>query len=288
MDDIGRYQVTLTRYVDNNRTDTYTADGSQAKPFKTIQAAIDSIIDAGGSKRYVVIIMAGNYTENVALKSFVYLQGAGGIGQGGTRLQGTVTGNFTANQSTRVCLFNLRLYNGISWTVAPGSTASHVLWIGHTEVNGAVTINGATRTADFLDSFSSIFWNGITASKIQLNLHNALVNGITAADADAGVYGNQLLGTVTLNADAYAEISAVAAASATFIVNAASATLDIDADSASGATINNGQRHRHLPHRCQHNQKRFNRCRDHHQRCTGNVAKHTRSRRPHWPARRER
>lgn len=62
-------------YVDKNRTDAYTEDGTLACPFKTIQAAVDSIADAGPAKRYVVKIAPGVYEENVVAKRFVHLVG---------------------------------------------------------------------------------------------------------------------------------------------------------------------------------------------------------------------
>lgn len=63
-----------TRYVDGNRTDSYTADGSITKPYKTIQAAINSIT-VGVDENYVVLINAKVYIENITLKSNVQLLG---------------------------------------------------------------------------------------------------------------------------------------------------------------------------------------------------------------------
>jgi len=67
--------ISSTLYVDGNRTDSYTANGSITKPFKTIQSAIDSVSDAGENKRYVISIVGGKtYEEQVTLKSHVYLK----------------------------------------------------------------------------------------------------------------------------------------------------------------------------------------------------------------------
>ena len=53
-----------------------TADGSQEKPYLTIAAALASITDATPSKRYVIKIAAGAYTEaSLAIKSNVFLVG---------------------------------------------------------------------------------------------------------------------------------------------------------------------------------------------------------------------
>lgn len=50
LDTIIEEPVTLIKYVDGNRVDTYTPDGSEMKPFKNVQSAIDSIVDASNSK----------------------------------------------------------------------------------------------------------------------------------------------------------------------------------------------------------------------------------------------
>lgn len=57
-------------------------------PYSTIQSAIDAISDATSTKRYLVWIMPGTYTEQITMKSWVDLRGAG---KHATRL--TFTGN---------------------------------------------------------------------------------------------------------------------------------------------------------------------------------------------------
>src|SRR5262249_53724796 len=43
--------------------------------FDTIQAAIDSIVDADATKRYLIEIMPGKYSEQVTMKDWVDLRG---------------------------------------------------------------------------------------------------------------------------------------------------------------------------------------------------------------------
>ncbi|HEX8748590.1 MAG TPA: hypothetical protein VF717_15570, partial [Pyrinomonadaceae bacterium] len=45
--------------------------------FTSIQAAIDSVTDAGDSNRYLVWVAPGTYNEQVTMKDYVDLQGAG-------------------------------------------------------------------------------------------------------------------------------------------------------------------------------------------------------------------
>jgi len=66
--------------VDGARADSYSPDGSLAYPFKTIQAAVDSITDASPTKPYVVDIAPGVYVENVVSKRHIKLVGASSFG----------------------------------------------------------------------------------------------------------------------------------------------------------------------------------------------------------------
>lgn len=61
-------------YVSKNGSDL-TGTGGQHKPFLTIQAAINAITDATASKKYIVRIAPGTYTETLTLKPYVNLQG---------------------------------------------------------------------------------------------------------------------------------------------------------------------------------------------------------------------
>lgn len=65
--------VTKVLYVDGGRTDSYTADGSLLKPFKTIMAAVNQIItngDNSASVPYLIdIVGPGTYVENVDLSN---------------------------------------------------------------------------------------------------------------------------------------------------------------------------------------------------------------------------
>lgn len=64
-------QVTVLRWVDKNRTDSYTENGSYARPYKTFTACLNSITDASDTKRYLILAYPGRYLEALTLKSFV-------------------------------------------------------------------------------------------------------------------------------------------------------------------------------------------------------------------------
>ena len=82
-------QITRFIYADETRIDAYTANGSRAKPFKTIQTAIshaEANMTPSFSNPVVIRIMPGIYVESLTIKkSGVHLQGLGG--QGACRVQ---------------------------------------------------------------------------------------------------------------------------------------------------------------------------------------------------------
>ena len=67
--------VVQTIYVDKNYPGTYVADGSQIKPFKTIESMYSAITDASYSKRYCCIVAPGTYVEanTIRMKPYVDL-----------------------------------------------------------------------------------------------------------------------------------------------------------------------------------------------------------------------
>jgi hypothetical protein len=66
-------------YCDFNRVDTYTEDGTQERPYKSLNAALSSITDNSAVKRYVIQIAAGSHDpgSSITLKPFVALHGSG-------------------------------------------------------------------------------------------------------------------------------------------------------------------------------------------------------------------
>lgn len=92
------HPVTKQLYVDGGRSDTYVEDGSVSYPFKTIQAAIDQIIDNDDNSIYPYSIHMASwlYAENIVLED-LKLHHIDLIGDGIVRINPT-SGN--ALQST--------------------------------------------------------------------------------------------------------------------------------------------------------------------------------------------
>ena len=71
---LAKTATTQVRYV--SKSGSATGDGSNARPFDTITNAMNSITDASVTKRYVIQIAPGNYTETTLnLKPNVFLVG---------------------------------------------------------------------------------------------------------------------------------------------------------------------------------------------------------------------
>lgn len=62
---------TKALYVDNSRTDSYTADGSLLKPFKTIMGAVNQVVTNGdnSTNQYVIWVNPGTYAETIDLSN---------------------------------------------------------------------------------------------------------------------------------------------------------------------------------------------------------------------------
>jgi hypothetical protein len=97
--------------VDGNRSDTYTADGSNFKPFKTIGAAT-SIATAGS----IIKVVPGTYTEDVVLPLSVSFEGLGSNNV-------IIVGNFSTTGSGNISIKNIT-FSGSGKTVTFGCPVS--------------------------------------------------------------------------------------------------------------------------------------------------------------------
>lgn len=65
--------VVQTVYVDKNYPGTYVADGSQIKPFKSIESMYTAISDASASKKYCCVVAPGTYSEAATIRIKPYI-----------------------------------------------------------------------------------------------------------------------------------------------------------------------------------------------------------------------
>ena len=90
---VGEVPVTKVLYVDGNRTDVVTADGSESLPFATIAAAT-----AVATTGMLIKVMHGTYAENVVLPDGVSIEG---YASNKTIINGNLTTTASSNMSIR-------------------------------------------------------------------------------------------------------------------------------------------------------------------------------------------
>lgn len=120
----GGSPVTKNLFVDGSRTDSYTADGSQSRPFLTIGAAVSQIITNAdnGTKQYTVNIVPGTYAEtitlnNSALHSIVFTSttGPGQIATQSTSVSG-ITSTSNNTQLATLIFSNITVNGNLNFT----------------------------------------------------------------------------------------------------------------------------------------------------------------------------
>jgi hypothetical protein len=174
----GSPPTTHCLYVDIGRTDTYTADGSMARPFKTIQASINQIITNADNvtEPYVVIINPGSYSESLTFNNSLLYNlnfealGATPTGEGGAvSLTGSPAISSTSNNTQLASL----VFSGI-------------------QLGGGVTLTGDINNTNF--GSTQILFNGCDFETSTGNVTFTNVNNIN-------VYGGQFngSGTITFN-----------------------------------------------------------------------------------------
>ena len=101
----GTEVVTRLVHVDKNRVDSYTEDGTQERPYKTVQAAVDyaETLTPSHTNPVVVLVAPGIYAETVTIKkNGVSLQGI--VGQGVCRIQATSGPSLVLTNATTASL----------------------------------------------------------------------------------------------------------------------------------------------------------------------------------------
>ena len=240
--------ATNTLYVDMNRVDAYTANGSISKPFKTIQAAVNTISGSSISNRYKVDIAPGVYPENISVSSDYVLF----AGTWYSRLTGNITvnnpvsrirfsklqleGNFTAilsASSSAIDIDDCSVYNyGALWTITSTSPLPDISakqfqvyngnWMAH-----LVTTN---MTVGFYGS-GARFWSTYDITGRAFYCDGGMFQAMTINLVDVPI---AIIGAATcVNNDLYDGATQV-------VVNLAGNTnLTADADFLSRATVTN-------------------------------------------------
>lgn len=207
--------------------------------FTSIQAALDSIVDASASNRYLVYIAPGVYTESVIMESFVDIQGSGELTTkitqpGTTSIFGTVWGGgdaelrFLTVENTGGSTYAIALYNSGS----PRLT------------NISLTASGGTYNYGMYNSWASPVLSNVTSTAsggaASYGLYNSqsyptITNSFISASGGSnnyGLYNTATLGTNTMQIN-YSQISG----STYTIRNDSEYVVRIGASRLSGGTI---------------------------------------------------
>jgi hypothetical protein len=180
-------------YVNKNRVDAYTADGSFTRPYLTIQAAINKVIANGDNTTtypYVIdIVGGGTYTENLTLNStalqFLYIDGRG------TATVTPASGSALDSSSNNENLYIL--------TIMGVTFGKPVNLVGATTASSFFGGNGGFVNSNFLSSATLTVKNGGVFTCYQCNALAAITleNLITATFSGGDGVAPNVTTTVT-------------------------------------------------------------------------------------------
>jgi len=238
--------------------DAALANGSPVYPFASISAALASITDATPTKRYTILITAGEYVEagTVNLKPNVFLCG---VVPDAVRITATSWGldpTFTGGGDNRTGISNCVVNGAVSLNFTTVTSASGKFYARSALFNGAVTLTGynnATVQAQFsgCQFFALVTVQGVNVGVANDNIY---FNGLTLTqspfggvptiwNATGGTLGGTLTATTTVS-DFNRRISVFAKSfwMDTVVIDGPSTYLDytVDCLPVAGATVLNG------------------------------------------------
>jgi len=179
LDDIISIPNTQIRYVDGARVDSYVEDGSDMKPFKTVQSAINSISDASNSKKYLVDIKTGVYLEDLAIKAYVSLRGES---KETTKISGTHLASF--NTGGRIKIKDLTLGGTLTFDKPSGVSQGVAVWLDSIWADDViVSFRGAN---DYFQIINNCMFDSLTHHSSHVLLRDSLVMGDLSTD-DVGL-----------------------------------------------------------------------------------------------------
>lgn len=191
--------------------DDTTGNGGQHKPYATLTKALTMITDASPTKRYVIQVSAGAYTETtVSLKANVFIVGDQKEAVRITATTFNLASDFTGTNDNRSGMSNVILLGicDFDWNAVTSQTGK--LYFNQCSFSGgSVTLNGynnatAQGTWESCQFFNALTISGINVSRfsdntcsgnVTLNQHpnGGMVTSLVAV-------GGQMNGTLTLNA----------------------------------------------------------------------------------------
>lgn len=159
-------------YVDKDGSDV-TGTGGQHKPFASLTAALNSITDASATKRYVIKMAAGNYTEagNVELKANVFV-----VGESRDAVRITATSQFKMHSSfsgsadNRSGFSQVSLLSACDFNWANVTSAAGKLYFIETSFGSTVNMYGHNNAIAQAQFTSCVFFGALTISGINVGV----------------------------------------------------------------------------------------------------------------------
>lgn len=186
-----------------------TGTGGQHKPFASVGAALAAITDASPTKRYLIKVLAGAYTEGaIALKANVFICGDQKEAVRISASSFALASDFSGNGDHRSGMSKLILAAGnanFDWSAV--TSAAGKLYFSEVSINGTVTLTGHNNAIAQAQFDSCLFYSSLTISGINVGVFNNNIcfgnislnqhpNGGMATILAAT--GGQVGGTVTL------------------------------------------------------------------------------------------
>jgi len=161
----GSPPTTRNLYVDNGRTDSFTSDGSWARPFVHVMDAVNQIITNAdnGANPYTVTILPGTYSETLSFNSALLFNVAF-----------VTQGNFSSTSNPGGIVTITNTGGNVIQSTSNNTQLANLTFTGIT-FSGAIVLTGDVNTTNFA-STQVLFDNcylGLNASGIALtNINN--------------------------------------------------------------------------------------------------------------------
>jgi hypothetical protein len=186
-----------------------TGTGGQHKPFASVGAALAAITDASPTKRYLIKVLAGAYTEGaIALKANVFICGDQKEAVRISASSFALASDFSGSGDHRSGMSKLIIAAGncnFDWSAV--TSAAGKLYFSEVSTNGSVTLTGHNNAIAQAQFDSCLFYSNITISGINVGVfnNNICFGNITLNQHPNGgmatilaATGGQVGGTVTL------------------------------------------------------------------------------------------
>jgi len=185
-----------------------TGTGSVLQPYASISHALSSITDASSTKLYTILVQPGVYTENVALKPDITVEGVGVPLGETTQINGNITLAASALTTSDICGIKSILVTGTSTFTDAGKNYLFQVAAEDVFFSDTVTVDFGFAFLATLCFFSGSSGTALTAQDIADSittwvcqftaLAQMTVSATAPGDANWDDTGSEFFGDVTL------------------------------------------------------------------------------------------